>query len=430
MVEGDADTAPAEEGVVFLDREIAQRLVTADIQAAHGHRQRVEGGQLLAVDRQLLFLAGEALLDHKRHFSAVQTNAFGTALLGALYISKQAGVDPQRHTVAVEGFARQGAQCIKTLRQLALFLDHFGVLLAQHFARVGEHFTVVAVDDQLNAVDLRIRQVDHAHDRGNTHGPREDGHMRVTRTLHRNQANQLALRYFTQHRRRQFFADQNAVIRVHQGLLTGLLQVGEQASTEVFDIAGALTQVGVVHQFKTIDVLANHLTQCALSPLAGANDLDHLVTQGGVFQHHQVDVEQRALFRAQLRGHSRRQRAHVAAYAFQSIIEQGQLGGDVVDGLIRHHFQISRRQDHHRGAHGCARRTRYADEFGFLNALALPTQAADRTGSLGVGDNPGELGAHGDQEGFFAFVELALFFLLDDQYTHHLAVVNDRRTEK
>ncbi|MCY1433990.1 hypothetical protein D9M71_500340 [compost metagenome] len=113
VIEGDANTAPAEERVVFLDREVRQRLVAADIQAAHGHRQRVEGRQLLAIDRQLLLFTGEALVDHERHFSAVQADAFGATLLGAGDIGEQAGVDPQRHAVTIEGYARQFAQGVR-----------------------------------------------------------------------------------------------------------------------------------------------------------------------------------------------------------------------------------------------------------------------------------------------------------------------------
>ncbi len=47
-----------------------------------------------------------------------------------------------------------------------------------------------------------------------------------------------------------------------------------------------------------------------------------------------------------------------------------------------------------------------------------------------MGDNSSELGAHGDQEGFFALVELAALLLLDDQYPDDAAVVDDRRTEE
>ncbi len=98
--------------------------------------------------------------------------------------------------------------------------------------------------------------------------------------------------------------------------------------------------------------------------------------------------------------------------------------------LVRHYVQIGRRQHHQRGPHRGARGAGNADEAGFLNAFALAAEAADRTGRLGMGDNPGELRAHGHQEGFLAFIELAAFLLLDDQYAHHPTVVDDRCTEK
>ncbi|MCY1173529.1 hypothetical protein D9M73_136910 [compost metagenome] len=47
-----------------------------------------------------------------------------------------------------------------------------------------------------------------------------------------------------------------------------------------------------------------------------------------------------------------------------------------------------------------------------------------------MSDYPGQLGTHGDQEGFFAFVELAPLLLLDNQNTHHTTVVDDRGTKE
>jgi hypothetical protein len=79
-------------------------------------------------------------------------------------------------------------------------------------------------------------------------------------------------------------------------LLTLFLQVGEQAATEVLDVRGALAQVGVVHQFETVDVIGDHLAQRALGPLAGLDHGGHFAAQGRVVEHHQVHVEQRALF--------------------------------------------------------------------------------------------------------------------------------------
>ncbi|MNO83764.1 hypothetical protein D3C76_750860 [compost metagenome] len=430
MVEGDADAAPAEEGVFFLDREVGQRLVATNIQGAHGHRQRVEGGELLAVDRQLLLFAGEAVVDHERHFRAVQTDAFGAALLGASDVRQQAGVDPQRHAMAVQRLAGQFAQSGEALAQLLFFSDHFAVLLDQLRRRVGIDFAMVAIDDQVDAIDLGIRQVDRAHDGRDTHGAGEDGDVGVARTEHRDQAGQLAFRHFAEHRRRQFLADDDGLVRIGQGLLPLFLQVGEDAPADVLDVGGALAQVGVVHQFEALDVLHHHLAQGALGPLAGADDALHFEADGSVVEHHQVDVEQRALFLAQLARQLAGEVAHVFTDRLQRLLEQLDLGLDVVDRLVRHHFQVGRRQHHHRLAHGDAGRARHADELGFGDALAGLAQAADRTGRLGVGDDPGELRAHGHQEGFLALVELAFFLLLHDQDAHHPAVVDDRRAEE
>ena len=47
-----------------------------------------------------------------------------------------------------------------------------------------------------------------------------------------------------------------------------------------------------------------------------------------------------------------------------------------------------------------------------------------------MGNNPGQLRAHGHKEGFFAFIELTAFFLLNDQHSNHAAVVDDRRAKE
>ncbi|MNQ77837.1 hypothetical protein D3C85_927280 [compost metagenome] len=177
-------------------------------------------------------------------------------------------------------------------------------------------------------------------------------------------------------------------------------------------------------------MIGDHLAQRALGPLAGLDHGGHFAAQRRVVEHHQVDVEQGALFGAQLRGELGGQRTHVGAHAFDGGLEQLELSIDVADGLVGYHVQVSRWQHDHRGTDRRTRRAGYTDELCFLNTLALTAQATDRTGGLGMGDNARELGAHGHQEGFFALVELAPLLLLDHQHAHHLAVVDDRRTEE
>eukprot|EP01136_Pigoraptor_vietnamica_P039767 Opistho-1_new@10917 len=430
VVEGDANAAPAEERVVFLDREVRQRLVATNVQGTHGHWLWVKRGQLLAVDRQLFLFTREALVDHERHFGTVQTDAFGPALLRARDVRQQAGVDPERHAVAIDRDARQIAQRIQPEGQLLFFFDHLGELLAQHVAGVGVDLAAVTVDDHANAVDLGIRQVHQAHHRWNTHGPGKDHNVGVTGAKHRNQAHQLVFRNLAEHGRRQFLADQDGVVGIDQGLLALFLQISEQATTEVLDVRRTLTQVGVVHQFEAVDVIGDHLAQRALGPLPGLDHGGYFAAQRRIVEHHQVDVEQRALFRAQLRGELGGQRTHVRSHTFDGGLEQPQFRFDVNDGLVGHHVQVGRRQHDHRRTDRRAGRARHADELGFLDTLALPAQATDRTGGLGVGDNPGELRAHGHEEGFFAFIELAALFLLDNQHTDDTAVVDDWRPEE
>ncbi|GBH20923.1 UDP-N-acetylmuramyl pentapeptide synthase [Pseudomonas syringae pv. actinidiae] len=289
---------------------------------------------------------------------------------------------------------------------------------------------MIAVDHQIDAIDLGVREIHQAHDRGDTHRPRQNRDVGVAGTLHRHQTDQFAFRHFAKHGRGQLFADQNSVVGVNQCLLPLFLQVRQQAAAQVLDVRGPLAQVSIVHQLKAFDVLADHRAQGALCPFAGLDDIGHLAAQRGIVEHHQVDIEQRALFGAQLRGELGGQGAHVVAHAFQCILEQRQLGSDISDGLVRDNFQIGRRQHDHCDTDGGTRRAGHTDKLGFLNALALATQTANRAGGFGMRDNARQLRTHGDKEGFFALVELTALLLLDHQYANHTAVVDDRRPQK
>ncbi len=329
----------------------------------------------------------------------------------------------QRHTGHI-------AQLFQPLHQLTLFANQIKILAMQLLRRVGIHFATVAVDDQLHAVEAGIGQIQRPHYRRNTHRPGQNGDMRAARTEDRDQTGQLLLRYLPQHHRRQFLADQNGIVGEHQLLPTDLLQVGQDAAADILHICRPLTQVRVVHQLEAGDMRADHLTQRPLSPLASADDVGHLVTQRGIIEHHQVDIKQRQFFRPQLRRQLAGQLLHVITHAVLGAAEQRNLGIDILNLLVRDRFQISRRQNHYGMTDGYARRAGYTIKAGVLDHLAAPPQPADGTGGFRVGNDSGQLRTHGNQEGLFALIELAALLLLDHQYAHHPAVVNNRHTQE
>ena len=101
VIQGYPDAAPAKEGVVFLNGEVGQRLVTPDIQRSHSDRAWCKGFQLSTVALQLLLLTGEKVADHERYFGSVQTDPFRPTLQRAGHIRYQPGIHPQGHAVAV-----------------------------------------------------------------------------------------------------------------------------------------------------------------------------------------------------------------------------------------------------------------------------------------------------------------------------------------
>ena len=71
MIEGDTNTAPTEERVVLVDREIRQRLITTNIERAHSHRRRSKSFELLAVHLPLLFFARETVAQQECHLGPI-----------------------------------------------------------------------------------------------------------------------------------------------------------------------------------------------------------------------------------------------------------------------------------------------------------------------------------------------------------------------
>jgi len=177
-------------------------------------------------------------------------------------------------------------------------------------------------------------------------------------------------------------------------------------------------------------VISHHLTQRALGPLTGLDHIFDFAAQRRIVEHHQVHVEQRLLFGPQLSGEFFRNCAHIVAHTFEGCFEQRNFSRNIGNALVRHHVQISRGQHDHRRTDRRTRRARYADKLGFLDALALTPQAADRARGFGVGNNARQLRTHGHEEGFFALIELAAFLLLDDQNPDHSSVVDDRCSQE
>ena len=148
VIEGHANATPTQKRVVFLNGEIGQRLITADIQSTHGYRRGVKRFQLLAVNFHLLQLGRKSITHHKRDFGSVQANTFGSALQRNIHIGHQAGVHKQIHSMAIGGFAGQIPHHIELFRQLDLFIDNV-LILAHHFgAGLNHHFAAMAIHNQ------------------------------------------------------------------------------------------------------------------------------------------------------------------------------------------------------------------------------------------------------------------------------------------
>ena len=116
--------------------------------------------------------------------------------------------------MTVEGFGRLMQQALKVFGKRLLFFVDGIVLLSQLITRVREQKATITINNQVFAIKLSVRQVYGTHYGRDSHSTRKNSHVRVGRAFHRHHGAQLFSRHFTQHGRRQFFADQNSIIGV------------------------------------------------------------------------------------------------------------------------------------------------------------------------------------------------------------------------
>ena len=255
--------------------------------------------------------------------------------------------------------------------------------------------------------------------------------MGVAGPLDRHQTDQLPFGHFPEHGRRQFFTDQDRVLRIDRVLLLTFLQVGQQTAAEIPDVDSPLLQVVVVHHFKVTNVLLNHLFQRALGPETFLDPVAHLTWHCVIAQHTQIDIEQSLLFRAKLGSEPGRHPLNIFPNRSYRAIKQRQFQFNIIGGLLRHYVQVGGRVHHHTLANGNARRTRHTTETDIGRFFTGQGKTADGARCLAVGDNAGQLSRNGNQEGFFTLVKAARTFpLLNNKNTKNPAMVNDRNTQE
>ena len=428
MVQGDADTPPAEKGVLLLHRKIGQGLIAADIQGANDHRPRMEGLQHLAVVGHLHRLAGEAVADHEGKFRTVESDPGRLVIPLGAHLGDQAGVDIERHGETVGSLAGQAPAGFQLLGNLPVLFRQALVLL-QHRGGGGDIDPAqIAVQDHVAAIHQRDRQIAQTHDGGDIHGAGEYRHMGEAGAAGGDDTGQLLTRHFGQLHGADLFAHQDGVLRVD--LLGGLplFQMHEDTSAQVTHIGGPLPQVDILHVVEDLRMLLDGLPQGAGGPVALVDTAYRLADQGVAAEHLQPGVEQgpvlggQAVLEAVLQGH-------------QILYHRRHGGTELILRLIRIHnlfvghcLQVCRRVDHHGVAEG---------DTGGAGTPLQETPGRRRlprgdqlSGGLGMGDGAGQLGRQGEEEGDLAIGEGAGVDLPYHQYPQHLAVLDDGHAEK
>ena len=145
-------------------------------------------------------------------------------------------------------------------------MHKFPVGFRQRVRGVRIHLTVVAVHDQRLAVRLEDGQVHRAHHGRYAERAGQDRHMGIDRPRDGHDSLQPLGRHVGQHAGRDLLADEYRPLREVALACADILQVGEHAQAEVFDVRRPLLEVGVLHLLEAAHVFPDHVLQGALGP--------------------------------------------------------------------------------------------------------------------------------------------------------------------
>ena len=120
---------------------------------------------------------GKAFRQQERHFSSEQANTLGALIDGMHDIGHQTGIDPEMYPVFIGCLTDLILEIFQTGDQFILLLDGAEITVPQLIGWIGDHFTLITVDDDFPSIELTEGQIQHTHDRGNTHGPCQNRYM-------------------------------------------------------------------------------------------------------------------------------------------------------------------------------------------------------------------------------------------------------------
>jgi hypothetical protein len=226
----------------------------------------------------------------------------------------------------------------------------------------------------------------------------------------------------------ELVADQDGVGHVLDRRRGQLLQMGQDAATQIADVGGALAQVGIVHVVEHLRVLGDGLAQGTGRPVARADPREGPVDQGVALEHQAPGVEQGHVFGTEMRLGPHREAIQILGHMLHRTEKILGLVVEVLGAPIRNGVQVGRRVDHHGGPDADAGRGRQAGQEALRDPVIL------QTGQLAVGarkgDGAGQLRGQGHHEGHLVVAEVALFALPQDEHTQDLAILDDGRAEE
>ena len=241
------DRAPAKRRVGLVQRfHVGQHLVRPDVERAEDHALALGGVQHLGVDIDQFGAFGHLVADEELQLCPEQAHPFGAGAGQRGQVGHETGVHVQVHAHPVG----RNAVCVADRGIAFLRLGLHGHLVAKGadhgFVRAQVHDALVAVDQDLVAVQRLVGDavdMDHQRDR---QGAGDDGGMAADRAFLQHHALELAV-VFQQFAGADVAGDQDRVFGQFGASLGALAgEDAQQPVRQVVEIVQPVAQVGVV----------------------------------------------------------------------------------------------------------------------------------------------------------------------------------------
>ena len=406
-----------------------KRLVTPDIERAHGHRLGCERLEHLAIGRVLLFLHRKGVARHERKFGAIEPDLIDAEIRGDVEIGHQPDVERQPDVDLIRRCRLETAQTGEPGGELPLVQDEPPVFLDHGRQRVDEDASAIAIDDDRMPVEGPYRASPDPHHSRNAEAAGEHRRMRYDGTAHADDAAELPVRHVGDTGKTDLVAEEDHVARILLCRTDVGYEVQEDAATDCPDVLGARPQIGIACLLEHPGVLGDRVAERAGRPVALAYPGDDVLDQVVLSEDQDVHVEYRARLVGQSALHPIAARAQRILRFMHGTPQVCFFMGDIVGHAVGHRIEICQRRRKNDAADRHTRRSGQALDQPDRSRRAR-IMGRDGAAQRRIAQRRGQLRADRDEEGDLVVGEHPLIDLLDDEHAHGLAEMDKWHRQK